>query len=88
VETGTVVAEVPAPLGWRSQCLGERGQERQAVTLYAGTALCRADNEAAHRGEQEQRDQVGALAAQAEQQLRGLLGGDPSAGPGPGRVGF
>lgn len=83
VETGAVVPDVPAPLGWCSPCLAERGQDRQAVTTAAGTAVCRECNAAAHEAEGGQA-QMADLAAQAQQQLQQLF-----APPQPGgRAGF
>ena len=73
----------PEPLGWCSPCLGERGTEVPAVTLNAGTSLCRACNSAASA----EREQMTAFAAQAQEQLGGLLGGLGGAA-GPGRAGF
>jgi hypothetical protein len=56
------------------------------VTLFAGTALCRDCNRRANEEEDEQQDDMAALAAQAGAQLRGIL--QPQPGSGPGQAGF
>ncbi|MEJ5913291.1 hypothetical protein [Pseudokineococcus sp. 1T1Z-3] len=86
--TGEVLPDVPSPLGWCSPCLGAR-RRTPAGVLLDGTGLCEGHHEQALAGQQAQGDQMAAMAAQAQEQLRGLMGGGFGAGPGgPRRAGF
>lgn len=89
----TVVPDVPSPLGWCSPCLAERTRTPAAV-LVEGTGVCEQHHEDLTAGRAEQDDQMAAMAAQAQEQLRGLMGGamgGPGGAVGPGdprRAGF
>ena len=88
-DPGTVVPDVPSPLGWCSPCLAERARTPAAV-LLDGTGLCEQHHERLATDRAQQGDQMAAMAAQAQEQLRGLMGG-AMGGPGAGdprRAGF
>jgi len=89
---GTVVPDVPSPLGWCSPCLAERARTPAAV-LVEGTGVCEQHHERLTADRAQQGDQMAAMAAQAQEQLRGLMGGmgGPGAAGGlgdPRRAGF
>ncbi|WP_299036203.1 hypothetical protein [uncultured Pseudokineococcus sp.] len=90
-DAGTVVPDVPSPLGWCSPCLAGRTRTPAAV-LLEGTGVCEQHHERLVAGRAEQGDQMAAMAAQAQEQLRGLMGGMGGlGGPGSGdprRAGF
>jgi len=92
-DPGSVVPDVPSPLGWCSPCLAERARTPAAV-LLEGTGVCERHHERELSGRAEQGDQMAAMAAQAQEQLRGLMGGTGGAGLGgpdprdPRRAGF
>ncbi|MEJ5944098.1 hypothetical protein WDZ17_02135 [Pseudokineococcus basanitobsidens] len=91
-DRGTVVPDVPGPLGWCSPCLGARTRTPAAV-LLEGTGVCEDHHGELLAGRAQQGDQMAAAAAQAQEQLRalvgGTLGGAPGADPGgPRRAGF
>lgn len=85
---GTLVPDVPSPLGWCSPCLAEHTRTPAAV-LLEGTGVCEQHHDALVAGRAEQGDQMAAMAAQAQEQLRGLMGGLGGPGAGdPRRAGF
>ncbi|GAA2020004.1 hypothetical protein WDZ16_15540 [Pseudokineococcus marinus] len=85
---GTVVPDVPSPLGWCSPCLAGRARTPAAV-LLEGTGVCEQHHERLVADRAQQGDQMAAMAAQAQEQLRGLMGGGAGGDPGgPRRAGF